>query len=440
CARCHDHKFDPVSQREYYALSAFFDNVDESGLYSHFTRATPTPALALPTPSQQQAEARAQQQVQQLERQWQARLATPSAAFEAWLAAGGEVTPVDPVGAFSFEAIAAGKLHNAADRELAGSVGDAPRLVPGVVGKAIAFDGEDHAKFPKVADFDRHQPFTIAFWLRVPAAYERAVVLHRSKSWTDAGSRGYELLIEDGRLSFALVHFWPGNAIRVRAQAPLAVGRWTHVAVRYDGSSRAQGQTIFVDGRPAAVDVVRDGLTRTIGGGGADALTLAQRFRDRGLKGGAVDELRVFARELTGMEVATLAGREGAFDRDEARDYFERVVAADGRAALVALAEARRALGKVRDAQREIMVMRELATPRATYVRPRGSYLERGERVEPGTPSCLPPLPAGAPRDRLALARWLTDPDHPSTARVAVNRAWQMHFGRGLVATSEDFG
>ncbi|HEB54232.1 MAG TPA: DUF1549 domain-containing protein, partial [bacterium] len=446
CARCHDHKFDPIRIDEYYALSAFFDNIDECGLYSHFTRATPTPALSLPTPQQTAAERRARQRVERLEREWSALCEQREPdGFDVWRdrnAPGfaGIREPRGAVGAFSFESLAGGRIANAAAAERQGLVGDAPRLVAGRRGKAIAFDGEDWAKFPAIADFDRHQPFSLGFYLRVPRRYDRAVVLHRSKSWTDAGSRGYELLIEDGELSFALIHFWPGNAIRVRTDAPLPVGEWRHVALTYDGSSRAAGLCIYVDGRPAAQRVVRDGLTRTITGGGADALTLAARFRDRGLARGAIDELRVFDRELTRGEIAVLAGVAEALDADALRGYFLRCVSEAGRAKLADLTAARRELGKVRDAQAEIMVMREMADRRATYVRPRGSYLAKGARVEPNTPACLPPLPAGAERNRLTLARWLTAPDHPLTARVAVNRVWQMHFGIGLVATAEDFG
>ena len=100
----------------------------------------------------------------------------------------------------------------------------------------------------------------MAFWLQVPAAYDRAIVVHRSKSWTDAGSRGYELLVEDGCLSFALVHFYLARQRdRIRtAHRPFPVGRWAHVALTYDGSSRATGQAIYVDGVRAEVSVVRD--------------------------------------------------------------------------------------------------------------------------------------------------------------------------------------
>lgn len=442
CARCHNHKFDPVSQREYYELSAFFDNIDESGLYSHFTRATPTPALSLATAKQSKAEIEALAKVHAME----SELAALDESLVEQLLEKPAMIPRDRsndpdlVGSFAFESLAKAAVANAANEKSPGKVGDKPVLVAGYAGKAIQFSGENWAKFPKVADFDRHQPFSIAFWLRVPEQYDRAVVMHRSKSWTDAGSRGYELLIEDGELSFALVHFWPGNAIRIRTEQQLPVNRWTHVTLTYDGSSRATGMAIHVDGDTAVTRVVRDALTRTIQGGGADALTLSQRFRDRGLKGGAIDELQVYRRELTRAEASKLSGRGAAVVASEEMAYYLRALSKEGRELRDKLRDVRRALGKIRDAQREIMVMREMSTRRATYVRPRGSYLAQGERVDPGTPACLPALPNEAPQDRLALARWLMDARHPLTARVAVNRIWQMHFGTGIVATAEDFG
>jgi hypothetical protein len=81
-----------------------------------------------------------------------------------------------------------------------------------------------------------------------------------------------------------------------------------------------------------------------------------------------------------------------------------------------------------------------MKVPRDTFVLARGDYRNQTEKVQPGVPSMLPPLPDGAPLNRLALARWLVDPKHPLTARVAVNRFWQTYFGLGIVKTQEDFG
>jgi hypothetical protein len=86
------------------------------------------------------------------------------------------------------------------------------------------------------------------------------------------------------------------------------------------------------------------------------------------------------------------------------------------------------------------MVMEEMSNPRQTFLLVRGQYDKQGEKVRPATPAFLPPLPAAAPPNRLGLARWLVDPSHPLTVRVAVNRYWQMYFGTGIVKTAEDFG
>ncbi len=140
--------------------------------------------------------------------------------------------------------------------------------------------------------------------MKTPDVKDRAVVFHRSAAWTDAGSRGYELLIEDGRLKWSLIHFWPGNAISIAAKKPLPLNQWTHVVVTSDGSSRAAGLRIYFDGRAAEIEVVRDHLTKQITGGGnnGDNIALGDRFRDHGFTHGAIDDFRVFTRELTPLE------------------------------------------------------------------------------------------------------------------------------------------
>ena len=168
-------------------------------------------------------------------------------------------------------------------------------MVEGTVGRGLRLSGENNVTLP-LGNFDRYQPFSLAMWIKTPDYKDRAVIVHRSMAWTDAGSRGYQLLIEDGKLSVGLIHFWPGNAIGIRAREPVPIGRWTHVAIAYDGSSRAAGLALYVDGRRADCEVVRDKLTKNITGGGNDFLTVGQRFRDRGFKDGLVDEIKVFDR------------------------------------------------------------------------------------------------------------------------------------------------
>ncbi|MEZ5962511.1 MAG: DUF1553 domain-containing protein [Planctomycetota bacterium] len=456
CARCHDHKFDRIKQREFYQLFALFDDIDECGLYSHFTNAVPTPTLLLPTPEQEKALAAAEAARQAAGRKaGRTHRDIDPVGLDEWLAQPGKRAEVVAcAGHFAGEAIEGGKVANLADPSKPGRVDGAVQVVPGKVGSALRFDGECSVTLPGVADFTAYDEFTIAFWLKVDAITDRAVVLHRSRAWTDAGSRGYELLLEDGRPSFALIHFWPGNAVRIRAKAPLQAGRWTHVAIRSAGHGRADTLGIVVDGTAAEVEVVRDCLTKSITGGGAEALVVGARFRDRGLAGGEVDDLWVFPRCLTELEIDHLAGgsrlaqalarrsfhgEQGEQIHDELSGYYRSLHPDDLVADEAAYRKALAGITAVRDQIREIMVMRD-DCPRAAYVLERGAYDRHGAAVEPDVPASLPPWPKDAPRNRLGLARWLCEPHHPLTARVAVNRIWQMHFGQGLVRTQEDFG
>ncbi len=449
CARCHDHKFDPLTTRDFYSVAAFFDDIDECGLYSHFTDATPTPTLALPTPEQEQRSARARAEIACLERELGGLRETRREACERWRA-GAELAAPTPVGRYPLDAIGAEKLENSIDPARPGEVYDGPELVAGRIGSALRFSGDNGARFPGLGEFHHWEPFSFAFWLSVPDVKARAVVLRRSRAWTDAGSQGYQLLIEEGRLSWSLIHFWPGNASAVRTESELPTGRWVHVVATYDGSSRADGLALYLDGARAGVEVVRDHLWKPITAGDPGPLALAERFRDAGLARGAIDELWVFDRELSGLEAAWLAstGTERALPRLEDAgsaaqlEHFLLAVDEESRALRARLREERRALAEELAALPEIMVMEELAQPRAAYVLRRGRYddPDRARPVSPNTPAALPPLPADLPPDRRSLARWLTDPGHPLTARVTVNRVWQLLFGRGLVETAEDFG
>ena len=457
CARCHSHKYDPITQKDFYSLSAFFNSIDESGLYSHFTDAIPTPTLWLTDADRDKALADANARERDAEAEVAKLAAERRPAFEVWLRGLDRAKPpaaevAGRIGDFPFDELAEGKSPNRRDAEKLAKAVESPSLVEGRVGKALKLDGEDGVTLP-MGNFDRFQPFSLALWLKTPDRKDRAVVLRRSMAWTDAGSRGYELMIEDGRLTASLVHFWPGNAIGIAAQDPLPIDRWTHVVLAYDGSSRAAGLSLYVDGKSAAIEVVRDALTKTITGGGADELAVGHRFRDRGFKGGEVDELQVFDRSLTALEAAqifdgkSLADRLAAdpatladADRDALLAYYLANHDEPHRTAVAKLQEARQARAKVGDPVAEIMVMKEMPEPRPTFVLNRGAYDAPGERVSADTPRSLLAFPADLPRNRLGLARWTVDPKNPLTARVTVNRWWQSVFGRGLVSTPEDFG
>jgi hypothetical protein len=444
CVRCHDHKFDPLTQRDYYGLFSMFQNVDEAGLYSFFTQSPPTPTLAL-------AETPAKQKLVALEAKVtgeETKLATlrgaKNEAFAAWLAQAHQVKPQGEIAGYGFEWLDKNKLANWIDEKQPATLKGENKIVPGKVGNAVEFTGDDPVDLP-VGNFHRNEPFSVSLWVKTPDRKERAVVFHRSKAWTDAASRGYELLIEEGRLKWSLIHFWPGDAISIRAKADLPLNEWTHVVVSSDGSGRAAGLRLYINGKLAPVDVIRDSLTRDITGGGQDTISLGERFRDRGFKGGMIDEFRVFNRELTPVEALATMDEAAANDSlaksgAEARDYFLATADPEYAQQLEALKAARGEAVTFAETIKEIMVMRELAQPKKAYILFRGQYDQHRAEVGPTTPAVLTPFPENAPKNRLGLAEWLTDPRHPLTARVTANRFWQSVFGRGLVKTAEDFG
>lgn len=447
CCRCHDHKYDPLSQQEYFQLTSFFDNIDEAGLYSFFTDATPTPTLTLPSGEQRQQLAERTQNVAQQQQRLAALRSERPSAFESWLQEQRQAALARKPSATADPPTLTGQIAHL-DFEQAAPNGTA--AVAGRIGQAIQLGGDDGVQLP-VGNFRRWQPFTVSLWMRVPDHKERAVVFHRSRAWTDAASRGYELLIIDGHLQASLIHFWPGNAVSIRDKVPLPLDRWVHVVMSWDGSSAASGLNLSVDGVSADVEIVRDRLTKNITGGGGDELTIGARFRDRGLTGGMVDEFRVFDRQLTQLEVAELHApgaidallRRQEFSDAEHQQLLEHYLAcydAEYRAQLDRLRDARQQAFTLADSLDEIMVMRELPQPRQTYLLARGAYDAPTLPVEAATPAALPPFDACWPNNRLGLAKWMVDPAHPLTARVAVNRLWQSLFGRGLVATPEDFG
>lgn len=454
CARCHDHKYDAITQKNFYQLFGFFNNIDESGLYSHFTAAVPTPAQMLPTDEQASRIESAQTTVAAAETELAELAAARDTAFQEWLAQTPRPTTVAGlIGDFPLESIDDNKVANRADAAQPGSTSDDPQIVPGKIGNGLKMSGENNVTFKLGGDLTRDDPFSIALWVQTPDVKDRAVIFHRSRAWTDSGSRGYQLLLEEGHLNAALIHFWPGNAIGIRAAQPLPVGEWVHVVMAYDGSSRAEGLRLYVNGERAECEVVRDKLTKEITGGGADTLTIGQRFRDRGFKNGLVDEFRVFNRSLTPLEAEQVYGGETlaalskvAADEltDAQREALFAYYLADHdepyRAKLAALQKLRRERSQQIDPVPEIMVMKELPQRRATFLLQRGAYDAPGAEVTPGVPEAILPFPENEPLNRLGLARWLTDPQHPLTARVAVNRFWQAMFGNGFVTTPEDFG
>jgi hypothetical protein len=432
CARCHDHKYDPVSQKEYYQLTAFFNNIDEHGLYSHFTETAPTPTLNLYEGDQEARHvdllARIEAKEAELDRVRQSARERFDQLTEA-----APVVPPEAVATFTFD-----------DLQPAGDY----KPVPGKAGQAIEFGGDDAFVCKDVGAFGRTTPFSLALWVRPMEHHPRLVVVHRSRAAEDSAFRGYSLVLDDGHPVMSLIHFWPGNAIQVRAKNPIPTGEWTHLAVTYDASSRAAGLRVYVNGRPVDCEIVRDKLTRDIihraewgdyDAGGVQ-LSLGARFRDSGFKNGAIDDFRVFDRELSPPEVSLVAGTEASADTESGLAHYLLRSDAGYQAVAAELQKLRTEENDLIGQVKQIMVMEELPYRRLTYLLARGAYDAPRDPVSPDTPAGIFPMPEEYPRNRLGFAKWLIDARNPLTARVAVNRFWQIFFGRGLVATSEDFG
>ncbi|MBM4016676.1 MAG: DUF1553 domain-containing protein, partial [Planctomycetes bacterium] len=326
--------------------------------------------------------------------------------------------------------------HEPLDGTIAGATG-AP------AGMATALDG-DHGPNLAVHPFRRSDPLSLRLHVATPDRKAHAVVLHTSVFTIESDPQGFELLLEEGHLHWRVVHCWPGSAAAIRTTAPFPIGRFVDVVATWDGSSRAAGLALHLDGVPVATEVVRDGLA-----GLAATRTLQVGFRDRdvGLAGGRVDDLSLFDRALTALECAELhaAGGGGALAAIEVGAWRAHAVA-HAPAVVAAMARARAARAahdEFHDALPELMVMAATPHPRPAFVLLRGRYdaPDHSQPVAPdGALDALLPFDPAWPHDRLGLALWCSDPRHPLVARVAVNRLFAQCFGRGLVETQENFG
>ncbi len=495
CARCHDHKYDPVTQKEFFRLYAFFNNVNEVGQIPY--SGVPSPTVITTTPEVDATLAALAARIGELEAELEPGAARYDAGFARWLSSAAEAAraavaqPPGLIAHFPFETprpvieppkidpkkprpvapvvkkpikpvLTFANLIDAKERGRAGDIDRPTKTVPGKIGLAQQIAGDSFLEAGKtVAFFERNEPFSVGLWVRVDKPGTAGPLIVRNGGVMN-GLRGYEVVLRaDGTLGAGLHHVAPDNSIEIEtAAAVMKPGTWQHVTLTYDGSSRAAGIGLFVDGVRPPSRVIIDHLRRSIvhdgkkkNWGDAPPLRIGRRGDER-LDMVSVDELRVFDRQLSRLEVQALAGAEDplgaivqtpvaarAAEQQAAlrEHYLLRVdpAAAATRAAL------KTAIGQENDlltSRVEVMAMRDRAEPRQTFVLARGAYDAPTEPVQAGTPAAVGAFPKGFPANRLGLARWLTAPEHPLTARVAVNRYWAQLFGRGLVATPADFG
>ena len=408
CARCHDHKYDPIKQREFYQLFAFFNNIpDERGFVYNF--GNEKPFITAPTPPQESELARLHTAKAAATNRWVSEATAVERALRKW-----KPTATDWV----------------------------PREGLTVENNIVSFTepidlGQD------VAKFNHRDPFTLAAWIK-PMQPKGAIVTRVENHWEGTG---YGLYIVDGKLRFHYTFRWSDLGVRLETKAPLRLNEWQHVSVTYDGGMYAKGIHLYVDGTDQPLNVIFDQnlwpvekkMPFRIGAGAG--LTYQ----------GGIQQVRVWKRALSSREASTLAVRANLAELAKRK---QRTPAEQSKLALAfeqqylptrlaglraASVAADQAYNKYLATVPTVMVMEE-GPAKDTFVLNRGAYDQRGAKVEAAVPGALPPLPPGAPANRLTLAQWLVNRDNPLTARVQVNRLWQNFFGIGLVKTVDDFG
>jgi hypothetical protein len=463
CARCHDHKYDPIKQQEFYRFFAFFNNVSEKGLDG--MRGNAMPVMALPSSEQEarladltnaiaaKQDALPDFELGKLQLQWEETalstvLAPPADGLLAHYELDGH-----------FQDTSGNYRHAAVNGKVS--------YMDGRVGQAAVFSDETRGvDLGPAGGFDRGDAFSFAFWLRATGRNESALI---RKADPGNNSRGYALILDEVipfpeelrrgyHLRFRMAHSWPEDALEIQTKERLIQSDWYHVALTYDGSGKAAGVRLWIDGAVRETGITRDSLAGEISN--EQVLEIGRGLRD--VFGGQIDDLRIYGRELRSAEIEQLAVHEpmravlastlprGSAPPLAARTceqeeqlqayYMRHATPQPYRETYAALKQLERQRDELEKNLPSVMVMDEMESPRETFVLGRGDYRNKGEKVEPGVPAVLPPLPEGAPANRLGLAKWLLDPGHPLTARVAVNRFWQIFFGAGLVRTSEDFG
>ncbi len=461
CARCHDHKYDPFSQRDYYRLAGFFNNVPDR-IVSYSQGRMAEPLLKVPSKAQTAELEQLAQRETELQNLLAARTTAVAADADAWAAGLSEqqLAEMELAGlahTFSLDE-ADGDFRDSHGRSAPAVLHGNRSSVPGHSGNALQFSGSTWLAAPDVGDFEADQPFTAAAWIRTAAGSGGTVF---SRMDDAAAYRGYDFIVEGGRLNAHFVDHWPDKGCKVSTAAVLKPQQWHHVTLVWQGSRRAAGIRIYVDGVPQTLQVDNDGEV-------AGSLRTAKPFHIGRRQNsvpftGTIDDVRIFSRALSDDDVRrladgktlsgireivlTAAARRSAEQSAELQRFWVEHIDTESRSWRTELAAIGPRRAAIEQQIPQTMVMQEQTPRRPSYILNRGQYDQRGEQVTAGIPAVfaatLNTIDTGAAQTeptRLDFARWLVSPQNPLTARVAVNRWWEMLFGTGLVETTEDFG
>ncbi len=451
CARCHDHKYDPISQKEHYELFAFFNNNKERGQISYSDLA-PTPAIKYENKDLENEVAAIKEMLSKEEteqqnfhpkieeqklKEWYDNLDWESLKTKGLQAK------------YSLDSREGDNMKDDVTHGFSGTLNyklplkvPIPVSVPGKFDNALLFNGSNTLTIGDVGDYEYHQEFSLGGWIKYDTVQERVAGILSRRNGEHSNS-GYGLYLDkDSKLRFQIVHFLRNNIlIDVKTKIKIPISEWTNIYGTYDGSGKASGLGLFVNGKKQEVEVLSDNLEgRSILVG--TQLTVGNwmiRAVNKSYLGGfngAIDEISLYNRELSPLEVKYLYDQQPQYDKDV---VYQTYLKSESKP----LEVIQKKLDSLRTIDTEIpyvMVMEELDSVKPAYILERGVYSAHGERVDRETPKSVLPFSDELPQNRLGLAMWLFDEKNPLTSRVMVNRLWQKVFGQGLVSTPEDFG
>jgi hypothetical protein len=457
CARCHDHKFDPISQKDYFQMTAFFNNVKELGMTGD--DGNYGPMLSLPDTETEKKLGSLEKSIQ--EKEDQLKLTKKELAdLDTYM----KKLPKDfkqngILGYFPFEKLTKNggkKKGYVVDGNSKVTTQEAPKITTGKKGKAFEFTGEyDEVHVNNIPNFEWTDEFSVGLWLNTTKRETgKTQTLLGTSGEKNSFWRGWDFYLDSlNHINARLIHSLPHNYIHVRSKDSIMKNEWRHVAFTYDGSGKAKGLQLFMDGKKVETTSPYDRLYKSIKTVQAAThvvfnrpVRVAKSYRsftgENGIFKGKLDDIYTYARQLTPPEIAQLAKEDDTSktpDKEWATAYWIDQTPQVGKIEKQLKALRSQWLSHMIPVM-EVMVMEEMPEERSAFAYNRGDYAQPIYPVEATTPEVLPKFSEDYPKNRLGLAQWIFSEDNPLTARVTVNRYWQMLFGKGLVSTPEDFG
>ena len=454
CAVCHDHKFDPISQQEFYQLAAFFNNTTQKAMDGNI-KDTP-PIIPVPRIGERARFNELEPLIEQANNALAARRTSARQPFDEWLAKPEEKQKLvwqalpskesleTHIPLSSNDAKSLGALHQNQWHSL--PLQSDATLVPGRISD-MAWQVKDSFPSLPAGDFERDQPLTLALWVKPATDNQGGSLFARMDEASK--HRGWDVWTENGAVGTHIIHQWPENALKTVSKTKLTASRWQHVAISYDGSSKAEGVKIFIDGKESEKNILSNVLSETVKT--TVPLTIGRRSAGAPAAGAQIQDIRIYRKVLEVNEIAELhqiprrqylVSKTTRTNEETEELYTWYLNTHDPEFTqlnqnVLALTAER---NEIKKRGTIAHVMNEASEPPKAFILMRGDYDKRGTEVLPATPKVLPPMQDGMEPNRLGLAKWLLQPSHPLTARVTVNRFWQEVFGTGLVGSSGDFG